>query len=59
MRNVSLVAFALLAGLPLMQEPAVKPSPQRIRDERNAAGITATISQLDGSRAKAFVFAKG
>ena len=33
--------------------------PQRIRYEKTAAGITATISQLDGSRAQSFVFKKG
>lgn len=32
--------------------------PQRIRYERTEGGMTATISQLDGSRAKAFVFEK-
>jgi len=32
--------------------------PQRIRYERTAAGMTATISRLDGSRAVAFVFTK-
>lgn len=30
--------------------------PQRIRYQRTEKGITATISQLDGSRSKAFVF---
>lgn len=30
--------------------------PQRIRYQRTEAGITATISQLDGSRAQQFVF---
>lgn len=32
--------------------------PQRIRYERTAAGVTATISMLDGSRAESFVFTK-
>jgi hypothetical protein len=32
--------------------------PQRIRYERTEKGVTATISQLDGSRAQSFVFAK-
>jgi hypothetical protein len=32
--------------------------PQRIRYERTKDGMTATISQLDGSRATAFVFKK-
>ena len=32
--------------------------PQRIRYERTKEGVTATISQLDGSRAKSFVFVK-
>lgn len=32
--------------------------PQRIRYEKTAAGVTATISQLDGSKAQSFVFAK-
>ena len=32
--------------------------PQRIRYEKTAAGVTATISQLDGSRAESFVFTK-
>lgn len=32
--------------------------PQRIRYERTAAGVTATISQLDGSRAQQFVFVR-
>jgi hypothetical protein len=32
--------------------------PQRIRYEKTAAGITATISQLDGSRAMAYVYKK-
>lgn len=30
--------------------------PQRIRYEKTAAGMTATISQLDGSKAARFVF---
>lgn len=32
--------------------------PQRIRYEKTADGVTATISQLDGSRAQSFVFKK-
>jgi hypothetical protein len=32
--------------------------PQRIRYEKTADGLTATISQLDGSRAQSFVFKK-
>lgn len=32
--------------------------PQRIRYEKTAAGVTATISMLDGSRAESFVFTK-
>jgi len=32
--------------------------PQRIRYERTEKGMTATISQLDGSRAKTFVFTR-
>jgi hypothetical protein len=32
--------------------------PQRIRYEKTEQGITATISQLDGSRARKFVFQK-
>ena len=32
--------------------------PQRIRYEKTAKGVTATISLLDGSKAKAFVFEK-
>lgn len=32
--------------------------PQRIRYEKTAGGVTATISQLDGSRAQAYVFLK-
>jgi len=32
--------------------------PQRIRYEKTAAGLTATISLLDGAKAKAYVFTK-
>lgn len=32
--------------------------PQRIRYEKTAGGLTATISQLDGSRPQSFVFKK-
>lgn len=32
--------------------------PQRIRYERTAEGVTATISQMDGSKAQSFVFRK-
>ncbi len=32
--------------------------PQRIRYEKTAAGVTATISLLDGSRAQSFVFTR-
>lgn len=32
--------------------------PQRIRYEKTAAGVTATISQMDGSKAESFVFKK-
>ena len=39
-------------------ENAKHDHPQRIRYEKTDGGITATISQLDGSRASAFVFRK-
>jgi hypothetical protein len=39
-------------------ENAKHDHPQRIRYEKTAAGVTATISQLDGSRRQAFVFTK-
>jgi hypothetical protein len=39
-------------------ENAQHDHPQRIRYERTEAGITATISQLDGSRAQAFAFSR-
>lgn len=39
-------------------ENAEHDHPQRIRYERTKDGMTATISQLDGSRATAFVFVK-
>ncbi|HZN38980.1 MAG TPA: DUF6265 family protein [Planctomycetota bacterium] len=46
------------AGLVEFENPE-HDHPQRIRYEKTADGITATISQLDGSRAQSFVFKKG
>lgn len=45
------------AGLVEFENPK-HDHPQRIRYEKTPDGITATISQLDGSRAQSFVFKK-
>ena len=45
------------AGLVEFENPK-HDHPQRIRYEKTADGITATISQLDGSKATSFVFKK-
>lgn len=47
----------LEAGLMVFENPK-HDHPQRIRYERTKDGMTATISQLDGSLATAFVFKK-
>src|SRR5262245_22392703 len=45
------------AGLVEFENPE-HDHPQRIRYEKTADGLTATISQLDGSRAQSFAFKK-
>lgn len=39
-------------------ESAEHDHPQRIRYERTDAGITATVSQMDGSRSQVFAFSR-
>ena len=48
-------ATTLGEGEVVFENPA-HDQPQRIRYERTEAGITATISQLDGSRSRSFAF---
>jgi hypothetical protein len=49
------LATKIEAGLVEFENPK-HDHPQRIRYEKTADGLTATINQLDGSRAQSFVF---